>query len=182
MVEPYSNIDFSKYMFDLSEQGEAQGSSFYADTLANKLIETKKVVAICDKFIFFTLNAANELSKFEYNKVIKSVINKINHVKKTQMIAQWYFENRDSRGFPSRLHVHGMLQNVPETFYPYESFCKYISKKFHEKIGRPKVKHSVSSDVQWAMDNHRVAAYCEKYQDKRHNFGLGVKLLLPRFK
>lgn len=178
MVDPEDNIDYSEYLFG----SPIQVSSECDDSLAHKNI-IGPYLGISNpacKMIFFTLNASTEHSEFEYNKVIKRVINEVNYNKKLEMIAQWYFEDRRKNGTPTRLHVHGMLTNVPVTFYPYEPLCKYISKKFHEKIGRPKVPHKVSSDVQWARDEGDVAKYCTKFQDV-HRQHLGkAKYLLPR--
>lgn len=68
-----------------------------------------------------------------------------------------------------------MLSNIPETFYPYKGLCKYISHQFHKEIGKPKVAHRISSDVQWARSNKCVADYCMKFSN-----GKDQKYLLPR--
>jgi len=183
MEDPLDNIDYSKYLFDSVSDQVSPGEALLGDSPNSLAIQQTKCeiqkVIYADKYIFFTLNAATELNKFEYNKVIKKVINKINEKKKLAMICQWYFEDKDKQGRQTRLHVHGLLQNVPETFYPYGGFCKYIAGEFHKLIGRKKVKHSVSSDVQWAICNEQVSYYCKKYDDK--NFSLR-RLLLPRLK
>lgn len=172
--DPLNNIDFSKYLFtDITDSRVELDSQLLGD---NHIIEEKSVV-YADKFIFFTLNADKPHSRFEYNKVIKKVINIINEKSGLQMISQWYFEDRNRAGLPTRLHVHGMLSHVPVTYYPYEGLCKNISKTFHKYIGRKKVKHSVCADVQWARDNASVSDYCGKYNSAIFN---GKKLLLPR--
>jgi len=131
---------------------------------------------VADQSVFFTLNSWKKKSRFEYNKIIKQVINRVNHNKKMNMVAQWYFEDKKVSGEPTRLHVHGMLNNVSLAFYPYEGLNKYISAQFHAIIGKPRLKHSICAKVEWSRSNENVARYCKKFNKSRNGCYLCPKL------
>lgn len=176
MEDPLNVIDFSKYMFADEVTREfkipLQGLTTKEDNaLANIQIVNNQIVnTICDKYIFINLNSDKEINTYLYNKVIKKVMTQINKNKKTNMICQWYFEDKTKYGDPCRLHVHGMISNVPETFYPYEGLVKYISHQFHKEIGRPKVTHSVAAYIEWARSNEAVADYSRKQKGQVRYF------------
>lgn len=146
-----TNIDYSKYQFDgkVSTKNEEE-------VLAN--INTDYT----NSFIFITLNSWKPKTREEYKKIINDVLTKLNKNKRLNIIGQWYYEDKDSNGNQTRLHVHGMFSNVPNTYHPYGGLLTDISKMFHKQIGKPYVTHTVSADIQWANSNDAVAQYCKK--------------------
>lgn len=162
------NIDWSIYY--LGSEAEDVTKS---NVLANKTV----VEGITDKMIFITLNACDEWHAYMtlnqvdrkdmYKQIIGNVMKKINEIYKTKMAMEFYFEISPS----GRLHVHGMIQGVPATYYPFEGMLTRISELFHKQIGKPRLRHSICADVQWAHSNDAVSRYCIKAQpEKKYYF------------
>lgn len=144
------NIDYSKYLFDSvadSSSDEALAS------LSNCLTNNR---------IFFTLNSYIERTIEEYRQVINEVMKEFRRRFAYEAVAEWYFEDRTKSGLKTRLHVHGMISNIPEKYYPYGYVTDWLSKQFHKLIGKPKNRHSVSARIEWSHDNKAVADYCQK--------------------
>lgn len=163
------DIDYSEYLFDEFVQSVA-GLSDSDNPLANELNGNNNNVYNSNKYngeysnkcIFFTLNSYREVGQFEYRAAIRYVLEKTKKKFSFVPVVQWYYEDKDSRGNPCRLHVHGMMSYVPERFYPYEGMLKFIAKEFHKIIGKPRLRHSICCDIQWARSNDAVSRYCAK--------------------
>lgn len=53
----------------------------------------------------------------------------------------------------NRLHCHGVIYNLPESYYPYEKLLTDLSKRSHKVFGKPRVKSDVCAKYVWTDDN-----------------------------
>ena len=146
-----TNIDYSEYAFGLQDSRPDKVEEVLAD-----------IDGDTHSYIFMNLNSWRELTRDQYKLIINKVLQKVNKQSGLHIVGQWYYEDKDKNGNPTRLHVHGMISNVPQTFYPYGGLLKYISKQFHKEIGKPRVQHKICANISWAHSNEAVATYCSK--------------------
>lgn len=160
-------------MLKFNENPDCPSEAYRAnsdDSLANILIDNTKndndIKADLkrklrdSRAIFITINPDPE--KEPNRRYFKKLISKWRkYIKKIYSdTAELYY--RFERSKVAKLHVHGVIYNIPETYIGYEGLFEKIQKYIHKDIGRKKVKHSVCCDMQWADSEDAVIEYIFK--------------------
>lgn len=113
--------------------------------------------------IFFTINPSDYYWKNKYGKCIEAdqfrdeMINEMNNLtkyyKKYKNICldiHIHFEKAD--GLYGRVHSHGVILGLPESYYPYTGELIRMSQRFHKFFGKPRLKSNICADFRWTND------------------------------
>lgn len=153
---PYmEDIDFSQYLFGPSEAEVEQSENLLVkhtngDTNGDNINHS----------IFFTINPSDYYWKEKYGipthentfrQELSNEFNKlINYYKKNKQIkldVHIHFECTNGR-----VHSHGVIIGLPESYYPYEGELKYMSKWMHKIFGKPRLNSNICADFRWTND------------------------------
>lgn len=151
------NIDWSQYYLH---------SVAGVELVDNSLVNTNKV--ILGKTIFYTITPCDE-----YLEVLNCMINNMNettaieklfaldildHFRKVRKYLRkklgiyadvyMYFE----KGTNGRIHSHGVIHNIPNTYHPYNWILKKLSVLSHKVFGRSHCRTEIAALYKWCED------------------------------
>lgn len=116
-----------------------------------------------EKAVFFTINPSDHYwSKFEHELEEEDVEQLFRHQVSQEFIklGQYYARRKNMRldfnlyfEKTKRVHCHGVILGMPESYYGYGGELKYMSQKLHKVFGKPRLNSDICADFRWTDDN-----------------------------
>lgn len=156
--------------FDGTEVEDYRADNLLANPINNKdIMITLKNRRICYgiRDIFFTINPCDDywlkgVAPIDFRQEVYYTMDKIRtQLKRKQIVVDIHMHFEKSK--EGRIHSHGVILGVPESYYPYRGLLDKLSKEIHKVFGKPRLKHSICAQVDWSAANDHTYMCKENY-------------------
>lgn len=147
-------IDYSQYMLQ-SEAG-----------MSDSDIPLVNPPNVCNlKAIFYTITPSDEyLDNIDKTVLTQSkdmyfrsdIIDQFRKLKRTLRRSKGFrldFNIHFEKPVGGRIHAHGVIMGVPESYWDYEPLLKDMSKRFHKVFGKPRLRSDICALFKWTNDS-----------------------------